>query len=464
MFAAALLIGGLVAFAVYGVDRSNIEISASARAEVRSAALSDNPVPDFTGYTLFVLCDDAGRDTFATARENETALSRAVFARDRHLTAETGVEIRVDVASDFLTAAREDLLSGDCVYQLYAADARGALAPLMVGGSLCDIAETELFGRQNGRYNTAVMEKLSVYGKSCLISPAAAGGLDGVYCVAYHRREAEALAARFPDGQSLTAAALDGGFTLELLTVFSRAAADAHLAERQAAAADETALPEAQEDYCGLALDMKSIFPLALGLGGGFIEARRGSLSVTPYATLEDAVGALRPLLADGTATLVGDAFGEGGSLFGVTKLGELQSLKATLGDVGLLPMPKRTAAEPYRCYLDLDGTPLFALPLGADILRTTYLIDRLAFLACGYVEPVRRQGITGGNADDGAVLSLIESSVDDDIAGLLGYGDIPSLYAAQAQEGDTAARRLEYYNRKALYEKALSIIEKRMK
>ena len=243
----------------------------------------------------------------------------------------------------------------------------------------------------------------------------------------------------------------------------ARAAKETHLAEQETAAVAEIDAVEMQENFCGLALDRRSVFPLAFGMGGGFVLVGRSGTAIAEY---DDLCGVLAPvgqLLDDGTATLVGDVFGEGGSLYGVTKLGDMQKYKATLGDVGLLPMPKNTAAEPYRCYLDLEATPLFALPAGADVLRTTYLIDRAVFLARGYIEPLWRRGVTGENDEDDAVLTLIEKSIGSDLSGLFGYGDIPSLYASLAEAGGTPALHLDYYNRKTLYEKALSIIEKRL-
>ena len=463
VFVAALVVGGIIALAVYGVDRNSIAVSASARAEIGSAAPVVNEVPDFAGYTLTVLCDAAGSDAFAVQRENETSISRAVAMRDRHLCAETGVEIRATVAADFLTAARESLLSGDGAYQLYAADAAGALAPLMVENGLCDLSADSRVTRDGAGVFVSAVDGLSIYGKRYLLAATAQDVYRGVYCVAYNRRLAEELADLFPDGQSLPAAALDGTFTLEQLAVAARAAQAAYPDEERGMESADVAALDVQARFYGLALDVRSVFPLAFGVGGGFIEVLRGSPSVIEYERLSAVTDALRPLLTDAATSLVGDDFFAGGSLFCICKIGDIAAGRATLGDVGILPMPKGSAAEPYRAYLELRGTPLLALPRGADVLRTTYLCDRAAFLSRGYVEPLLRRSITGDSADDGAVLSLIEGSIAADLTGLLGYGDIPSYYAAAAQ-GSFSAPHLEYYNRKTFYEKALSIIEKRLK
>ena len=67
-----------------------------------------------------------------------------------------------------------------------------------------------------------------------------------------------------------------------------------------------------------------------------------------------------------------------------------------------------------------------------------------------------------GEREEERKLLSLIFDHMVCDLSGLLGYGDIESLVAEAALDGD-ARLALHYYNRKTLYEKALSILEKRL-
>ena len=155
--------------------------------------------------------------------------------------------------------------------------------------------------------------------------------------------------------------------------------------------------------------------------------------------------------------------FSESHSLFTVKKISEIPSLRETVGNIGILPLPKLDETSEYSGYIDLDGAVMMAIPAGVEEHnKVEYALDRFARLSHEYIAPYYEAQVIGANEDDAQVLQIIAKGVSSDLSSLFGYGDIASLFA-NVVTGEEQNFTLEYYNRKALYEKAISIIEKRL-
>lgn len=409
------------------------------------------------GFELQVLCDTDAAPAFAAGELADT-LSEKAAKRNEHLIVETGVQLSVSATADFAQTAREDILSGELRYNLYAGDAAGSLSALLSAGHLSDLSDSAHIRADKPWFDGAIMDELSLFGGKYLISSATADARSGAAAVTYNRA-IELQSDLLPEEErTLAEIALDGQFTLETMLAASRSAHTVSV-EQYAEANLET-----ESDFHGFCYGDEDIFPLYFGAGGSFVTAGEDTLTVAPLSALRKALGAVVQLTSDPSALSDPDAFGELSALFSVHKLSEIGTLRETVMGIGILPLPKASVEAEYRSYIDLAHTTMLAIPRGIEEQRKVeYLIARMAFLSYGYMEPLLKEQLAAGNADDERMLSLIADSVACDVSALFGYGDIAGLLAETVREGDDRLT-LNYYNRKTLYEKALSIIEKRLK
>lgn len=439
-------------FAVSHTDKNNLDEINAARAALKSGALVAFDVPDTEGFVLHTLCDARAEKFFLADENGTTELSRRVYARDRHLEEETGAVLIESSVSDFLAAAKADLLSGAYTYNLYAADAGGSLSKLLASASLHDVTDSAYLRTDEPWFDRKVMDELAVGGRRYLISSSAVDARLGAVAVVY-RRALEDGGTGVNESAAMTAVALEGEFTLEYLLSASRASG----AEQTAAAAGNGG--EKPVSY-GFAFDADDVFALYFGAGGDFIDA--GSGTAVEYETFAEKLERVLAFYGEASVTDETAAFENGDALFTLMKLSDLQS-RGDADALGILPLPKAAGSDAYRSYIDLDGTPMTAIPAGVPSAgKVEYLVERRAFLSYGYIEPLVRQQIDGGDADDGAVLRLIFDGAACESANLYGYGDLPGWLASVAKNG-TVRLKMEYYKRKTLCEKALSIVEKRL-
>lgn len=457
----AILLGTVPYLFVLSADRDAAAIEEDNRLQ-REALASVLPPErveeDVEGFALHILCDREAAATFAADDSATTTLSANAAKRNEHLSVETGSALLATVTSDFVKTAKEDILSGENRYNLYAADAAGSLSVLLSAGYLADVSDSAYIRGEKAWFDADIMDELSIYGGKYLISSAAADARSSAAAIVYNRSIAGSIDPMLADGQALSSLALAGDFTVEALLVISRAAYVVPTEEQRL-------LAEAYGDgvFYGFSYDQEDIFPLYFGVGGNFVTTDDDTLSIVSLSALRECLDAVKTLTADETTTENSYAFGEGAALFSVHKLSEIRSLRETITDIGILPLPKKTAEEDYRSYIDLAHTTMLAIPKSAtEQVKIEYLVNRMAFLSYGYIEPVLRQQVTAGNADDATILELIADTAACDLSELFGYGDIGGLLADTLREGDDRLT-LNYYNRKTLYEKALSIIEKRL-
>lgn len=410
------------------------------------------------GFALRILCDKEAAEVFAAAGDTSTTLSANAAKRNEHLSVETGSALLVTVTDDFVKTAKEDILSGDERYNLYAADAAGSLSALLSAGYLADVSDSAYIRAEKAWFDGDIMDELSIYGGKYLISSSTADARSSAAAIVYNRSIADSVELPFADGQTLVSLALAGEFTVETLLAASRAAYTVPTEEQRL-------LAESYGDgvFYGFGYGDEDVFPLYFGAGGSFVLTEEDTLSIVSLSTLRDCLAAVKTLTADEIATPNPYAFGEGAALFSVRKLSEIAKTRGTITNIGILPLPKRSAEDDYHSYIDLAHTTMLAIPQNAaDKVKIEYLVSRMAFLSYGYIEPVLREQVTAGHADDEQILSLIADSAACDLSALFGYGDIGGLLADTLREGD-GRLAIHYYNRKTLYEKALSIIEKRL-
>ena len=409
-------------------------------------------MPDTAGFILHTLCDARAEKFFLADESSTTELSHRVYARDRHLEEETGAVVVESAASDFLAAAKADLLSGAYTYNLYAADAGGSLSKLLASASLHDVTDSAYLRTDEPWFDGKVMDELAVGGRRYLISSSAVDARLGAVAVVY-RRALEDGGTGVNESAAMTAVALEGEFTLEYLLSASRASG----AEQTAAAA----VTEGEKPVSyGFAFDADDVFALYFGAGGDFIDA--GSGTAVEYETFAEKLDRVLAFYGEASVTDNTAAFERGEALFTLMKLSDLQN-RGDGDKLGILPLPKAAESDAYRSYIDLSGTPMTAIPAGVPSAdKVEYLVERMAFLSYGYVEPLVREQIDGGDVDDGAVLRLIFDGAACEAANLYGYGDLPGWLSSVAKNG-TARLKMEYYKRKTLCEKALSIVEKRL-
>lgn len=455
------LIGGAaMLLAVSRADNETLDEIAAARAALKSTVLAPVETPDTAGFSLNILTDAVGDAFFGADETAGETLSARIHARDAHLAEETGAKVTTARAADFVQAAEADILSGAYESNLYVADAAGSLSRLLSTARLGDMTDAPYLRTDEDWFCGTLMDSLRVGGRRYLLSSSAVDARLGAVAVVYDRRLTASLANAPDEGADLAAVALDGGFTLEYLLAEIRTA---NAASDAAAAALDANGVESGVDVPlpprGILAEADDLFAVFFGIGGNFIVPGTGeTVSYTDFSdTLSHVLGLYGAASPGGAA-----AFRNGGAMFTLMRLSDLGSL-GDAENYGILPLPKLTADADYRSYIELHGTAMAALPADVpDADKVSYLFERMSFLSRGYVEPAVRERIVGGNADDARVLALIFDGADGSITDLFGYGDIPGFLAATAEDG-TYRLEMEFYKRKTLCEKALSIVAKRL-
>ena len=314
-----------ILLAVSRVDKNNIDEINGARAALKSGALVAFDVPDTEGFVLHTLCDARAEKFFLADETGTTALSHRVYARDRHLEEETGAVLVESAVSDFLAAAKADLLSGAYTYNLYAADAGGSLSKMLASASLHDVTDSAYLRTDEPWFDRKVMDELAVGGRRYLISSSAVDARLGAVAVVY-RRALEDGGTGVNESAAMTAVALEGAVTLEYLLSASRASG----AEQIAAAVTDGEKPVSY----GFAFDADDVFALYFGAGGDFIDA--GSGTAVEYETFAEKLASVLAFYGEASVTDSTAAFERGEALFTLMKLSDLQNR----GDGG---MPQRT-------------------------------------------------------------------------------------------------------------------------
>lgn len=448
------MLAGIVAFAsVYGPIRIAENAQTQENNEARAALGIAEPNvilrPETEGFVLSVLCDNDSSHSFGEEEEIETKRDRMIARRNAHFEAETGAVIQKAHAPSVYDAAKEDALSGSNSYSLYTGPAAEELSFLLGAGLLRDVSDSQYIRTKDAWFDGAVMQSLSLYGKQYLISSSIADARQNTTVLVYDR-ELYKREHTEPGHTPPSALAFAGDWTVDALLI--------------ACKAKETETNEAQivlseaERFHGFGFGRENLFSMYVAAGGSF-----STDSIVSLSTMQSSIEALKPLLTHTESIEHPSGFAEGETLFGVMTLREVIALKETNGDVGILPLPKAKEADPYRSYIDPRGATMLAIPAEATDAQTVeYLVYRLAFLSKGYMDPLLYDSVTDGDAADRSMLELILSHTVCDLSGLFGYGDIEKL-VADAALGVENRLPLEYYNRKTLYEKALSILEKRL-
>ncbi len=396
-----------------------IEAEVAEHIEARNSLLVNTPseveVPNTDGFILSVLSEASSAKYFA---ESETS-PKNVPKRNHHLMLEGGAVIGTSSVPAIYDAAKNDVLSGTYSYDILSASGR-ELSRLIRAELLENISDNKYIDTSSDWFDASITDSLTLFGKKYLLSSTITDTFGNAYVLVYN--------GGLIDGEELKSAALSGDLTLEKLLAYEKS----------------------------IDIDSGDSHALLASLGGTFVSAAT-KVEVLPLEKVKETRNALLPLVerCDGTSL-----FEDGSVPFAIMTLGEVKELRSKGIAAEILPLPKLTEEDGYSTYVDVGQTPLIALPKNhPDIDVVSYLTYRLAFLSEGYIAPSYYEAF---DEDDGDMLEIILSNASADVTSLFGYGDIDSL-AAEWLAGDGESLALEYYNRKTLYEKALSIIEKRL-
>ena len=409
-----IIVAVVISSISFGIEAEVAE-HIEARNSLSVIAPEEISAPDTNGFILSVLSETSSAKFFA---ESETS-PKNVQKRNHHLTLEGGAVIGTSSVPAIYDAARNDILSGTYSYDIFSASGR-ELSKLIGIGLLDDISDNEYIDTSADWFDATITDSLTLFGKKFLLSSTITDTLNSAYVLVYN----PALC----DGEELKNAALCGTLTVEKLLAYEKS----------------------------IDVDAGDSHALLASIGGAFVSAAE-TVEVLPIKAARETVEKLLPLVekCDGTSL-----FANGDVAFAVMTLGEVKNLRADGVEAEILPLPKNSVEDIYRTYVDVGTTSLIALPSGhPDMDVVSYLTYRLAFLSEGYILPSYYENFGG---DDAEMLRIIAANASSDISALFGYGDIDSL-AAEWMTGDASRLSLEYYNRKTLYEKALSIIEKRL-
>ncbi len=431
------LAGGGVGFSVAESNRAK---DANEALEQRQALTAVYPtlaeVPDINGFELDILCDMNASESFCGGETEAITLSKLAKKRNDHFEVKTGAKLNVTPTADFYKTAVNDILSGEFDYNLYAADAAASLSHLLSSGYLHDISQSEYIDLSKEWYDKTTTEALSIYGGQYLVSSAAADARRNMCVIAYNRDSVPS------DMTPLAEIAMNGSFTTEKMLEYAHAV---H-----------------KDDFYGASIGEEDVFPLVFGMGGTFVHTTADTIEVEPLSLVRLNLSAVAELVGDGSVRYGTRDFSKSQSLFSVKKMSEVSSLRQTVGNIGVLPLPKLDESDSYSGYIDLAGAVMTAIPAGVgNKEHVEYAFDSFVRLSHEYIAPFIRQRGTGGNTDDEKMLEIIAMGASSDLSSLFGYGEIDKLFA-DVVSGEENNLTLEYYNRKTLYEKAISIIEKR--
>jgi len=408
----------LAAFAVtISTVLSDRQAAVAEHAEERDSLAVAAPdiikAPDTSGFILSVLAEKEAASYFA---EDENSPDN-VQKRNFHLALENGAVIGASSVPAIYDAAKNDVLSGTYSYDVYAASGR-ELSRLLAYALLDDVSDNPYIDTNRNWFDAVITDSLAFFGDKYILSSTLTDTYENISVLAYNKA--------LVNEDELIGAAFDGRLTLEKIISYKKSAE----------------------------IGQSDIFPLYVTFGNAFLVGGE-SVQVTSLDAMKDGIASLLPLVE-----LPVGKFSDGSAAFAVMTLDEVKNYKAEGMDVGLLPLPKQSESDAYRCYVDVGSTALIALPRGhSDIDVVSYLVYRMAFLSDGYILPSYYEDF---DESDGDMLHLIAQSAVTDLTSLFGYGDIDTLIT-DAFFGRENRLSLEYYNRKTLYEKALEIIETRI-
>ncbi len=405
---------------------TDVQDELDAHSEERSNLLVPTPkkidVPDIEGYIMSVLAETEAAIYFAESEGSPQYVQKRNF----HLALESGAIIGTTSVPAIYDAARNDILSGKNTYGLYAASGR-ELSRLLAAGLLDDLGDKPYIDTSSKWFDERITSSLSLYGKQHFLSSTVTDTYEHTSVLAYN--------SMICDKDELSSLAKSGKFTLERLLAYEK------------------------EGIATFDIDREDTFPLYVSVGGSFISAGV-TPAVTGIAEFKAALEKVSPLAGDLIAGDEAVGFADGSSTpFAVVTLKEAKELHRANEFVGVLPLPKQSEEDEYRCYTDVGKAILLSMPIdNKDSDKVSYILYRLAYLSQGYTTPFFYSEL---DLDNGEMLELIKNSTVCDLSALFGYGDIDSLIT-DITAGDVINPTLEYYNRKTLYEKAFEIIEKR--
>ena len=406
--------------------------------------LSDNSFIDENAIDLIefeanILCDADAFDSFDTEENSGTKLSLAVKKRNDALVENTGASITATATENLYQTACNDILSGTNNYNLYAGNAVKSLLPLFTEGYLHDVSDSEYIDTQNEWYHRNVMDELAFYGKQYLIPSYATEVLQDAKVLVFNRDAMPKLE------KTISEIATHGELTFKSILSYCKTAYYEH---------------NSGDLFYGVSYSDSDILPMYFGLGGSYLHTDTENVTAFPLSQMNTLLDSISSFV-ESEYSYNCNILGKIPSLLYVARLSDIPMLRQN-GNVGILPLPKASAECSYTSYIDLASATMLAIPENAtDKEKLEYFTDRLAYHSYEHMKPYYTSLFASDNTDDKEITELIFAGATSSIDALFGYGGIDELLATEVHEGD-AQFTIKYYERKALYDKALSIIKKR--
>ena len=319
-------------------------------------------------------------------------------AREQKLLRDYGVAIELSKTASLSEKLQNDLLAGNCGYDLLLTNAPLGIE-LLSAGLLENLSEAGIgITHDSIGIHQGITESLTIGGGTYLIhGDALVSSLSSVYALKY-------------SGASLSSdpvkKAADGEFTVELMLTY---------------------ISELKTD----AFSLSSAPSLALftAAGGEIFTKNENGIPVSAITADTGFAAEYSAALA-----LLSGASESEKAAFTVSKLSS-----ASEGEI-YLPLPKADAGDQYRSLVDADTLSLIAAPEGVvGGKRLAELISALCLSSQDYKEAVRSRVVGKSGTEGEQMLGMIESSMCLDLGNLFGWGDLDEYLADAMNKGTTA-------------------------
>lgn len=319
-------------------------------------------------------------------------------AREQKLLSEHALAIELSKTANLTEKIQNDLLAGNCAYDLLLLNAEIGIN-LLCNGLLENLSEAGIgITPDSIGIHKGITESLTVgNGTYLLHSEALVSNLTSTYALKYNGAKLSSDPA---------AKAIAGDFTVELMLTY---------------------ISELKTD----AFSLGESTPLSLftAVGGEIFASNEKGI---PASTVSADSGFAAKYNA--ALSLVSSNSGSGAAVFTVSKLSA-----ASAGEV-YLPLPKADGDSRYSSLVDADSISLLAAPAGVvGGKRLAEVLGALNLSSYDYKDAVRARLSEQSGTDGRQMIDIIETSMRLDLGILLGWGDLDEYVTEQIQKGTSA-------------------------
>ena len=352
--------------------------------------------PDPEDIHRIIMQDGRGESLLSAlgAEEDRELLAE----RERKLLYEHALSIELSKTANLTEKIQNDLLAGDCAYDLLLLDGTQGIE-LLSAGLLENLSEVGIgITPDSIGIHKGITESLTVGGGTYLIhSEALVSSLTSTYALKYNR----ATLSTDPIKK-----VIDGGFTVEsLITYISETETDA------------------------FSLSSSPALALFTAVGGEIFSKNENGIPVSAVSADTDFGAKYNAALS----LLSSDSESEN-AIFTVEKL------SATSAEEIYIPLPKIDESIAHRSLVDEEALSLLAAPAGViGGKRLAELIGALNLASSDYKEAVRNRIVSGSGEEGRQMLDIIEASMCLDLGILFGWGDLDEYIAEGMAKGTNA-------------------------